>query len=333
MSANDVTVSRHLQRSRLAGFPGLARYIDRPQTVELETVNICNAKCRFCPYPQQVPKKSLMSDRMFEDVARQITACGMGELCLTPMLGDPLLDPQIAARAARLRELGNLEKLRLITNGLALDRHSDDELVLLFDALDVLEISLGPNRHVHHAMFGVDQFEHLIEQLERVCDLVGGMANPPRRILLCGRACGDEFATDPRIDGIARRLCGTHEVVWSREYFDWGGRIGGLPLNTPVVAAHRAKGPDVPCAHALYAHIYQDGKVGLCSRAGADESFLIGDLKTTSWIDILNNPKRLDVILSFLTGDAPAYCQRCSFYQASGHLRWERYLGEQPADL
>lgn len=294
----------------------------RPPIVEFETVNICNAKCNFCLYKDKVPKKAIMDESLFKRVAAEVADAGTGQLRLVPMLGDPLLDDGLVAHVLHLRELGNLDCIRLVTNGLAFDHFCDDELIQVFSVLDILEISLGPNRDVYHQMFGVDRFEHLVRQLERVANLMDVVTRRPTTIRLCGRACGQEFSVDGRLAALASRLCGNKKIDWTREYMDWGGAIGELPLGTPILRTNIRGKAVVPCYYSMTPHIYQDGRVGLCACAGADDSLLIGDLRQQSWKDILASDDRLDFILSFLDGTMPDYCARCSFYRPSTGIDW-----------
>ncbi len=117
----------------------LSKILNRPPIVELETVNICNAKCQFCIYRKQVIKKAVMDEKLFENIACQISELGTGQLCLVPMLGDPLLDDNISSHALALRRLCNLDTIRFVTNGLGFYRHSDEQLIQLFTVLDSLE--------------------------------------------------------------------------------------------------------------------------------------------------------------------------------------------------
>jgi hypothetical protein len=111
---------------------------------------------------------------------------------------------------------------------------------------------------------------------------------------------------------------------------DWGGSINELPLSTPVKRVDNSKA-SVPCYYALSPHIYQDGKVGLCACAGADDSLIIGNINSQSWIDILLSFKRISLIFSFIDGSVPNYCRKCSFYNsASNHsnvadIDWKKF--------
>ncbi|MEK7991810.1 MAG: FkbM family methyltransferase, partial [Thiotrichaceae bacterium] len=294
----------------------LRKLLIHPPIIEVETINICNAKCSFCLYKDKIVKKKAMEDDLFDVVCTQIAQYGTEQLCLTPMLGDPLLDPRLAYHTQKIKQQDNMGILRVVTNGLAFDKHSDEELIQIFNNVDVLEISLGPNQEVYRQMFGVDRFEHLLKQLQRIVLLMPQVTHKIKKLILCGRACGKEFSVDERLSKLALQLCGSDKISWTQEYMDWGGKIETLPLSTPILRVDNAKTATEPCYYGLTPHIYHDGKVGLCACAGADESLLIGDLYKQSWRDILLSPKRIDLIFSFLDGCMPTYCKKCSFYNS-----------------
>lgn len=294
----------------------------KPPIVELETVNICNAKCVFCMYKMAKLKPMKMPDALFERVVHQISLSNIKQLCLTPMLGDPLLDNSVAHRANKLKQSCKYDELRLVTNGLAFDLHSDDTLTLLLSSVDRLQISLAPNGEVYYQMFGVDRFEHLLIQLNRLDTIIKTYNLRPRQLIINGRACGDDFHVDSRLNDVISRLCGNIEIKWLRQYKDWGGQINSLPLSTVVNKENRQGMCISPCNFSLSPHIYCDGKVGLCACAGADNSLIIGDLSINSWQEILTSDHRINLILSFLNGTMPHYCSQCSFYSPSTQLDW-----------
>lgn len=297
--------------------------IQRPRIIEVETVNICNARCGFCPYKNNIPKRQEMPAGDFEDTLNQISEYGTDELSMVPMLGDPLLDTNLMERFLHLSHTKNLKEIRLVTNGLALNRWSDEDIVRILNITGNLEISLGPNREVYKEMFGIDRFEHLVTQLERLADLMDTVKNKPRRVEFCGRACGDAFKVDARIETLSKRLCTVMPVFWRTEYLDWGGTIKDLPLGTRVIKGEEICQTKAPCTYALMPHVYQNGDVGLCASGGADKSLIIGSLKDNRLQEILTSDKRLRLIFSFLKNKQPDYCRKCSFYRYESTLNWE----------
>ncbi len=301
----------------------LVTLLRRPRVVELETVNICNALCSFCLYKNNVPKRQEMPKDVFANVIDQIAVLGTDELCLVPMLGDPLLDRYLMGRVDKLAEAANFREIRFVTNALAFDRWADDDIVKLLNVVGVFQISIGPNLRVYKELFGVDRFELLISQLERLTDLWDRIENKPRKVEFCGRACGDSFEVDQRLEQISEMLCTVKPIVWRTEYLDWGGEITDLPLGTRVVKVDDTSQRTAPCAFALAPHVFQDGKVGLCACAGASDTLQIGSFKNNNWQEILTSNYRLSMIFSFIENKHPGYCKKCSFYRRERTLVWE----------
>ena len=305
----------------------LAQILARPPIIELETVNVCNAKCRFCISRKIRRQRSQMSEDLFAQTALEVTRSGCRQLCLDPMSGDPFLDNRLPQRAVFLKRLGNIEQLRIVTNLIALDRFDDEAVVCLLETVDILQISLGPNRDVYATMFGVDRFEHVINNLERLAHLLESITNRPF-IELCGRACGKDFEVDHRLSELAQRLTGHTNIEWTREYMDWGGKLESLPSDTLVRRVNRGGGEIIPCFYALCPHISHDGRVSLCACAGVDDSMFIGDLTRESLSSILSSSKRKEMIFSFLQGEMPEYCARCSFYDCDSHIDWQAFYND-----
>lgn len=306
----------------------LVTRLQRPRVVEVETVNICNALCGFCVYKNNIPKRQEMAEDTFRNAVEQIAKLGTDEFVLVPLLGDPLLDRKLMSRLETLSTKETLKTVRLVTNGLALNSWSDEDLEFLLGTVDRLEISIGPNRHVYKEMFGLDRFEHLISQLERLAGLIEKASDKPRHIEFCGRACGASFEVDQRLIAIADRICTVKPIEWLTQYLDWGGKIENLPLETEIVRGEDIDQSKAPCTYALAPHVYADGEVGLCACAGADTSLKIGSLTTHDWQEILQSDKRLEMILSFLKNEQPSYCRNCSFYKPERSLAWQKLVSD-----
>ncbi len=85
-----------------------------PGFIQVAVTNACNARCRFCSFPQVPPDRVRLADparlvRGFEALAR----AGVTYIAITG--GEPLLYPDLCACLARARKLG-LETL-VVTNG------------------------------------------------------------------------------------------------------------------------------------------------------------------------------------------------------------------------
>ena len=65
----------------------------RPLALNIETVNICNNDCVICPYGLQTRSRQGMDKAVFAKVVADYAAIGGGQVTLTPMVGEVLLEP------------------------------------------------------------------------------------------------------------------------------------------------------------------------------------------------------------------------------------------------
>lgn len=116
-----------------------------PQHVSIETVHGCNARCGFCHVNLWARPKGFMAGEVFETILRQLRGWGPKHIKQTALMlnGEPLLDPNLAARLARCKAEG-LPNVGFTTNGMLMDARkasgiivaSPDYVVFSFDTLN-----------------------------------------------------------------------------------------------------------------------------------------------------------------------------------------------------
>ncbi len=76
-----------------------------PGFCQIAVTNACNARCRFCTFPQVPPASRVMAEtrRLFQGLAA-LKQAGVQYLCFTG--GEPLLYPDLIPALARARDLG-----------------------------------------------------------------------------------------------------------------------------------------------------------------------------------------------------------------------------------
>src|SRR5262245_32237955 len=107
----------------------LAQLDLKPPSLNFELTNLCNANCVFCGYQYQERPKALMGDSVFGKALDDFVACGGGEVFLTPIVGEATVDPRFLDRVAALRVQPAIRDIRVITNGILLDRFGIDNIV------------------------------------------------------------------------------------------------------------------------------------------------------------------------------------------------------------
>jgi len=114
-------------------------------SITVGTTNICNAKCVFCAYPQAVKNGTLRTGVMtlatFQKVVSEWAKNGGKAMDLTPVVGDPLIDPGLMEKIQFARGAG-ISHIDFTTNGILLN-HQDNYKKLVDLKVSTIHISIG----------------------------------------------------------------------------------------------------------------------------------------------------------------------------------------------
>ena len=108
----------------------------------IETTNLCNTSCTFCPHDKMRREKKVMCESTFKTVVKEIKKMKIRNIGMY-YFGEPLTDPRLDKRI-NLMKKNYPCYIQLITNGLGLNggwrerlRNTDlDELLISLDATD-----------------------------------------------------------------------------------------------------------------------------------------------------------------------------------------------------
>jgi len=97
-------------------------------SVEIETISICNRKCSFCPLAYDDTPGEIMADETFDKIINELKELNFkGEIAFSGY-GEPLLDKQLRSRVEKIKkELGSF--IEIVTNGDFLTYKKFKELV------------------------------------------------------------------------------------------------------------------------------------------------------------------------------------------------------------
>jgi len=298
---------------------------NKPRRLKIETINRCNAECVFCAYPLMKREKGVMSMEIFTKTIKYYLDMGGGDLALSPVVGDCLLDNYFVDRLAYLRKFNEINEIFIHTNLIGLSRWSDYEIKMMLRCLDYISCSIGPNRDIYKLLFQVDQFESVLKNLLRLLNLRADV-DPKPMIYIAGRSSKRHCDVDHRLEIIQNTFHGKN-IKWLTQYKDWGGIIKDLPHQTPVKKDIKSQGKSyLPCIIPIYsAIVYRNGQVGVCSAADYEAQMIIGDINYETLQEIWSGKKREKFIHSFSDGKISPYCAKCTFYNEltpERVLRW-----------
>ena len=291
---------------RLLTATGRDRAKRLPEIVQIESTNLCNAKCVFCPRDEMHRRQGVMDVDLFKKIVDECAALSIKHVRVHNY-GEPFLDKQLVekvryAKSRGIKEVGMISNGSLITEELARG---------MVDAgLDAINISVDAS--------GKETFERTRlnlkydEVLENIRTLVRVRDENPRRrpklILSFVRQgnTADENAFIEEWRGIANKIHVT-------DLHNWAGT-----LNTQSDVRY-------PCYRPwLTFTVLWDGRVSLCC-ADFDGRHILGDLRTSTIAEIWNGPAYRDVRRQHLESGGPEICRSCDLPKKDSPL-WIKRL-------
>jgi radical SAM protein with 4Fe4S-binding SPASM domain len=305
---------------RLAGDDPLADFAAKPALLGLELTNLCNADCIFCPYQFQTRPIRTMSEAIFAKAVADFVVVGGGDVDLTPVVGDALIDPDFLPRVRRLRAEPAIGHINLITNGILLDKHGIG--AVLESGISAIGISTaGFEAEMYRRVYRNSSYQRM---RGNVLALVQENARRGRPVevsiyLRPDRPLDDVFK-DP---DFAEILSYRPQVGAQRIYSDAGGRIA--PESLPRIMKLRVLEPrNGPCAQTFWGPIVlSDGTVLVCNcfaSMDARDTLGLGNILEKSLIEMWRGEQLRSLRASFGTDQLNATCARCTAYHPPASL-------------
>jgi hypothetical protein len=310
----------------------LAQITKRPFELHLELTNLCNANCVFCPYQFQERPTEFMSDPVFLKSVSDFLEIGGGSVGLTPIVGDPLIDPKLLERVRYLRSAPRIDRIFLTTNAILLDRFGIR--AILESGVSSINISTsGFDEESYKRIYRSNSYQRMRRNVQQLYELNEEMGRPVN-LCLCLRTDRDLsiVCKDPDFQPILR-FQPTIDFTWS--YSSSNGRITRDILPANMKLRHVASRSE-PCVNLYHGPmVLVDGVVLGCSCLGAMDAvkdLLIGDIKSESLLDIYTGQLLRDLRSQFSTpGGLNSTCAGCDSYRNLDLLRTPE--GRHRADL
>ena len=301
-----------------------------PLVIQIETINVCNAACVFCAYPGMRRKKGVMSLSLFEKIVNDYVDMGGGAVSLTPIVGDALLDPHLIDRIRILKSHPAIKQISLTTNGIALYKYSDEDVRYLLESLSCIQVSIGGlDAETYKTMYGVDEFTHVEQAMERLIKLKGSVSHSAH-LTFAFRTHDWNFISRLKKQVTHYQQQGIFiSHMWA--YANYGGRIKGdkisglMILDSPI---KKHKTCIYPCIHSA---ISWDGTVTACSCTDLECTQLkIGHVGEQTLSAIVSGEKRAEILDSFRMGSPAGICRKCSAYQPDTMFTHSYFIDVHP---
>jgi hypothetical protein len=263
-----------------------------PEIVQVESTNICNARCVFCPRDEMKRRQGVMDAALYRKVVDDCAALGIRHVRLHNY-GEPFVDRQLTEKVAYAKQQG-IAEVGVISNGSLIDEHVARAVIEA--GLDAINISLDAA--------GKDTFESTRVGLkyDKVIANVEGLVRIRREL---GRKRPKLILSFVRQDNSAEEQAfidhwsAVADKIHITELHNWAGTL------------KRRSDVNFPCYRQwLTFTALWDGRVSLCC-ADLDGHVVLGDLNTQTIADIWNSEAYRTVRREQLASGGPAICRNC----------------------
>ena len=279
-----------------------------PDIVQIESTNLCNAKCVFCPRDDMHRRQGVMDFDLFRKIVDECAALGITHVRVHNY-GEPFLDRQLVEKVRYAKSRG-IAEVGMISNGSLIDEETARGMI---DAgLDAINISVDAA--------GKEVFERTRVHLDY--DTVIG------NIRTLARLRQESGKRRPRlILSFVRQENSPDEQAFIDEWSQVADKIHITDLHNWAGTLHGRSDVQYPCYRMwLTFTVLWDGRVSLCC-ADFDGRNVLGDLRTSSIAEIWNSPPYRSVRRQHLESGGPEICRSCDLPKKDSPLWVSKLLG------
>jgi MoaA/NifB/PqqE/SkfB family radical SAM enzyme len=277
---------------RLLLATGRDRAPSLPEIVQIESTNICNAKCVFCPRDEMHRRQGVMSFDLFKKIVDECAELGITHVRVHNY-GEPFIDRRLVEKVRYAKGKG-IQEVGMISNGSLITEEVARGMIEA--GLDAINISVdaGGREVFESTRIGL-KYDKVIDNVERLVRLRAELGRRrPKLILSFVRQnnSADEQAFIEHWKAIADKIHIT-------DLHNWAGTL------------NRESDVNYPCYRPwLTFTILWDGRVSLCC-ADFDGRTVLGDLNSSTIQEVWNAEPYRNVRRMHLESGGPDICRSC----------------------
>ena len=316
------------------------RHLEPSSTLVTGVTNICNAKCTFCAYPKVVANKTLQTGIMPFDVFKKAVdewaAVGGQSLDLTPVVGDPLVDPGLLEKIDYAVNHAHIKDVVLTTNAILINKNDTYKRLIDLGIGGVYISTQGASREVYEKIYGVKHYDDAMSGIRNLMEYNRSKGEPARIVVrFRNHEKPSQIIRSPDFKkNIQPYLSERVRINFTVDYDNWGGTIQPGDLSGSMRMRKLPPPLKVPCKNLFNFAVRHDGKVRLCAcrltRSDLDD-LVVGNILEKSIAEISKSDQAWNVIKGFYAGKRPETCLECTFYQPIDRPWLERRAAGQPA--
>jgi MoaA/NifB/PqqE/SkfB family radical SAM enzyme len=277
---------------RLLLATGRERAPRMPDIVQIESTNICNAKCVFCPRDEMHRRQGIMTVELFRKIVDECADLGITHIRMHNY-GEAFIDRKLVekvryAKQKGIREVGMISNGSLITEPVARG---------MIDAgLDAINISVDASGKAvfESTRIGL-KYDKVIANIERLVRLRGESGKRRPKLIL----------------SFVRQNNSADEQAFIEHWRSIADKIHVTDLHNWAGTLNRESDVNFPCYRPwLTFTVLWDGRVSLCC-ADFDGRTILGDLNTHSIADVWNAEPYRNARRQHLESGGPDICRAC----------------------
>jgi sulfatase maturation enzyme AslB (radical SAM superfamily) len=282
--------ARPVRRLLLAS--GRDRAPRMPEIVQIESTNICNAKCVFCPRDEMQRRQGIMTVDLFRKIVDECADLGITHVRMHNY-GEAFMDRKLVEKVKYAKDKG-IKEVGMISNGSLITEPVARGMI--DGGLDAINISVdAAGKEVFEATRIGLNYDKVIANIERLIRLRAESGKRrPKLILSFVRQnnSADEQAFIEHWRAIADKIHIT-------DLHNWAGTL------------NKESDVNYPCYRPwLTFTVLWDGRVSLCC-ADFDGRTILGNLNTQTIAEVWNGEMYRQVRREHLESGGPDVCRAC----------------------
>lgn len=284
-----------------------------PDIVQIESTNLCNAKCVFCPRDEMHRRQGVMDMDLFKKVVDECVTLGITHVRVHNY-GEPFLDKQLVEKVRYAKERG-IAEVGMISNGSLI---SEDIAQGMIDAgLDAINISVDASgKEVFESTRLNLNYDDVIRNIETLVRLRKAAGRVRPKLILSFVRQNNSVDEQQFIDHW-RKIA---DKIHITDLHNWAGTLNAT------------SDVNYPCYRMWQTFtVLWDGRVSLCC-ADFDGRHILGDLRTSTIADVWNGPAYREVRRQHLESGGPEICRSCDLPKKDSPLWVSKLIkGSGPA--
>ncbi len=286
--------------------------------------NICNAKCTFCAYPKVVANKTLetgvMSLAVFKKAVDEWAALGGQNLDLTPVVGDPLVDPGLLEKVDYAVNRAGLKNVYLTTNAILINKNDNYKKLIDLGIGGVFISTQGANKEAYEKIYGVKHYDEAMSGIHNLLEY-NRIKGEPARIVIRFRnheKPSEIIRSKDFQEKLKPYFSEKVRVNFTVDFDNWGGTIKPEDMSGSMRLRKLPPMLNVPCTNLFNFAVRHDGRVRLCGcrlTTNDNDDLVVGNIKEKSLAEISRGDEAWNIVKGFYEGKRPHTCRECTFYQ------------------